>query len=58
MLRLRIELQAGQAERGEPLGNQLDPGTLRPLTRGQLVQAFQAVAARQKQLARYVPLGL
>jgi CBS domain-containing protein len=58
VLRLRIELQAGQAERGEPLGNQLDPGTLPPLTRGQLVQAFQAVAARQKQLARYVPLGL
>ncbi len=58
VLRLRIELQAGQAERGEPLGNLLDPGTLPPLTRGQLVQAFHAVAARQKQLTRYVPLGL
>ncbi|MDX6520864.1 MAG: hypothetical protein QOF08_1469 [Gaiellales bacterium] len=58
VLRLRIELQAGQVERGEPPGNQLDPGTLPPLTRGQLVQAFRAVAAQQKLLSRYVPLGL
>jgi CBS domain-containing protein len=58
VLRLRIELQAGQVERGEPLGNQLDPGTLPPLTRGQLLHAFQAVAAQQKLLGRYVPLGL
>jgi CBS domain-containing protein len=58
VLRLRIELQAGQVERGEPPGNQLDPGTLPPLTRGQLLHAFQAVAAQQKLLGRYVPLGL
>jgi CBS domain-containing protein len=58
VLRLRIELQAGQAERGEPPGNLLDPGTLPPLTRGQLLHAFQAVAAQQKLLGRYVPLGL
>jgi CBS domain-containing protein len=58
VLRLRIELQAGQAESGEPPGNLLDPGTLPPLTRGQLLHAFQAVAAQQKLLGRYVPLGL
>jgi CBS domain-containing protein len=58
VLRLRIELQAGQAERGEPLGNLLDPGTLPPLRRGQLVSAFQAVAAQQKRLGRFVPLGM
>jgi CBS domain-containing protein len=58
VLRLRIQLQAGQVEHGEPPGNQLEPGTLPPLTRGQLVQAFQAVTAQQKLLARYVPLGM
>ena len=36
----------------------LDPRDLAPLTRSQMVQAFQAIANHQKQLARYVPIGL
>lgn len=58
ILRLRLEQQVGQVERGEELGNLLDPGQLPPLTRNQMVQAFQVVAQHQKQLSRYVPIGL
>jgi CBS domain-containing protein len=58
LLRLRLEQQVRQVERGEQPGNMLDPGELPPLTRSQMVQAFQSVAQHQKQLARYVPIGL
>jgi len=58
LLRLRIEQQVAQVERGEPPGNMLEPGELPPLLRSQMVQAFQAIATHQKALARYVPIGL
>jgi CBS domain-containing protein len=58
LLRLRLEQQVRQVERGEPPGNMLDPSELPPLTRSQMVQAFQSIAQHQKQLARYVPIGL
>ena len=58
ILRLRLEQQVAQVERGEAPGNMLDPGQLPPLTRNQMVQAFQVVAHHQKLLGRYVPIGL
>jgi CBS domain-containing protein len=58
ILRLRLEQQVAQVERGEELGNLLDPGQLPPLTRNQMVQAFQVIAQHQKLLGRYVPIGL
>ena len=58
ILRLRLEQQVAQVERGEEPGNLLDPGDLPPLTRTQMVQAFQVVAHHQKLLGRYVPIGL
>jgi CBS domain-containing protein len=58
ILRLRLEQQVAQVERGEEPGNLLDPRELPPLTRTQMVQAFQVVAHHQKLLGRYVPIGL
>ena len=58
ILRLRLEQQVAQVERGEEPGNLLDPGQLPPLTRSQMVQAFQVIAQHQKLLGRYVPIGL
>jgi CBS domain-containing protein len=58
ILRLRLEQQVAQVERGEEPGNLLDPRDLPPLTRTQMVQAFQVVAHHQKLLGRYVPIGL
>jgi CBS domain-containing protein len=58
VMRLRIEHQAEQANRGVPPDDRLDPSSLPPLTRSQMVDAFRLVAAAQKQLARYVPLGM
>ena len=43
---------------GLPPDNVVDPGELPPLTRSQLRDAFRAVAAAQKQLSVYVPLGM
>jgi CBS domain-containing protein len=58
LLRLRLEQQVAQVERGEQPGNLLDPHDLPPLTRTQMVHAFQVVAQHQKLLSRYVPIGL
>jgi CBS domain-containing protein len=58
LLRLRIEQQVKQVERGEEPRNMLDPRDLAPLTRNQMVHAFQAIVGYQKQLQRYVPIGL
>jgi CBS domain-containing protein len=58
VMRLRIEHQAEQADRGAPPDDRLAPRDLAPLTRSQLVDAFRVVAAAQKQLSRYVPLGM
>ena len=58
LLGLRVEQQVAQVERGEQPRNMLDPRSLPTLARSQMVQAFQVIASHQKQLARYVPIGL
>jgi CBS domain-containing protein len=58
LLGLRVEQQVAQVERGEQPRNMLDPRGLPTLARSQMVQAFQVIAGHQKQLARYVPIGL
>jgi len=58
VVRMRLEHQAEQVERGEVPDDRIHPDRLTPLTRGQLVQAFQVVSAEQKQLGRFVPLGI
>jgi CBS domain-containing protein len=58
IVRMRLEHQAEQVEQGLPLDDRIHPDRLTPLTRGLLVQAFQVVAAQQKLLARFVPLGI
>ena len=58
VLRLRIEHQTEEVDAGLPASDRLDPGALTPLTRSRLIEAFRAVAAQQKRLSRYVPLGL
>jgi CBS domain-containing protein len=56
--RLRLEHQAGEVEAGRRPTNDLAPGDLPPLTRGQLRSALRAVADAQHALARFVPLGM
>ena len=58
LLRLRIEHQVSLIDRGETPGDELDPAELPPLRRSQMVQAFHVVAAHQKQLSRYAPIGI
>ena len=59
LLRLRVEQQVAQVERGEQPRNMLDPArSAAAHARSQMVQAFQVIAGHQKQLARYVPIGL
>ena len=48
---LRLEHQVGQLEAGLEPDNFVDPGTLNPLTRRYLRDAFRAVASVQKALA-------
>jgi CBS domain-containing protein len=58
LLGMRVEQQVAQVERGEQPRNMLDPRGLPTLARSQMVQAFQVIAGHQKQLGRYVPIGL
>jgi CBS domain-containing protein len=58
LLGLRVDQQVAQVERGEQPRNMLDPRGLPTLARSQMVQAFQVIAGHQKQLARYVPIGM
>jgi CBS domain-containing protein len=58
LTRVRLEHQAVQLEQGLPTDNIVDPDTLPPLARAQLREAFRAVAAAQKRLSVYVPLGI
>ncbi len=58
LMRVRLEHHAGQLEAGRPTDNIVDPDTLPPLARVQLREAFRAVAAAQKRLSVYVPLGM
>ena len=56
--RVRLEHHAACIEAGRNPDNIIDPKTLPPLTRVYLREAFRAVAAAQKQLGIYVPLGM
>jgi CBS domain-containing protein len=58
LMRVRLEHHAGQLEAGRPTDNVVDPESLPPLARVQLREAFRAVAAAQKRLSVYVPLGM
>jgi CBS domain-containing protein len=58
LARVRLEHHAAQLDAGEPTDNVVDPDTLAPLARAQLREAFRAIAAAQKRLAVYVPIGM
>jgi CBS domain-containing protein len=56
--RIRLDHHAACIEAGRDPDNIIDPKDLPPLTRVHLREAFRAVAAAQKQLGIYVPLGM
>ena len=56
--RIRLEHQVRQVSDGVPPDNHLAPDELPPLARAQLKAALRAIQDAQKQLARFVPLGL
>jgi len=56
--KIRYEHQASQVQAGRPLDNLVDPEELPPLARLDLREALRTVAAAQKQLGHYVPLGM
>jgi len=58
LMRIRLEHHAERVEAGEAADNAIDPTLLPPLTRSHLRDAFRAVAAAQKRLSVYVPLGM
>jgi CBS domain-containing protein len=58
LMRVRLEHHAVQLETGLEPTNVVDPSTLPPLARAQLREAFRAIAAAQKKLSVYVPLGM
>ena len=55
---IRLERQAACIQAGETPDNLIDPQQLPPLERASLREAFLAVARAQKQLGRFIPLGL
>ena len=56
--RVRLNHHASCIEAGKAPDNLVDPKDLPPLTRLHLREAFRAVAAAQKKLGVYVPLGI
>jgi CBS domain-containing protein len=56
--KVRLEHHAACIQAGEAPDNLIDPAELPPLERASLREAFLAVARAQKQLGRFVPLGL
>ena len=56
--RVRFEHHASLIQADRQPDNTVDLAELPPLTRLDLREAFRTVAAAQKQLGRYVPLGL
>jgi CBS domain-containing protein len=56
--KIRFEHHAAQIQADHPPDNIVQLNELPPLARLDLREAFRAVATAQKQLARYVPLGL
>jgi CBS domain-containing protein len=55
--RTRLEHHAGRIAAGVAVDDYVDPDRLAPLQRGDLREAFRAIARAQKQLALYQPLG-
>ena len=58
VMRIRFEHHASQIQAGRAPDNIVDVQELPPLARLDLREAFRTVAAAQKQLGRYVPLGM
>jgi CBS domain-containing protein len=58
VMRIRLDHHAACLQQGKDPDNLVDPTRLPPLTRAQLREAFRAIAAAQKRLSVYVPLGL
>jgi CBS domain-containing protein len=56
--KIRLEHQAALIQAGRPTDNMVTLAELPPLARLDLREALRTVAAAQKQLGRYVPLGL
>ena len=56
--RVRLQHHAAQIEGGAEPDNLVDPRDLPPLARLDLQEALRAIADAQKQLGRFVPLGL
>ena len=56
--RIRLDHHAACIEAGQDPDNLIDPKALPPLTRVHLRETFRAVAAAEKQLGVYVPLGM
>ena len=57
-MRIRLDHHAACLQQGREPDNVVDPAALPPLTRAQLREAFRAIAAAQKRLSVYVPLGI
>jgi CBS domain-containing protein len=58
VMRIRLDHHAACLQQGREPDNVVDPAQLPPLTRAQLREAFRAIAAAQKRLSVYVPLGI
>jgi CBS domain-containing protein len=56
--RVRLRHHAAQLAAGEPPDNRIDPGELAPLARAELREALRTVAAEQKRLRVYRPMGV
>jgi CBS domain-containing protein len=56
--RVRLRHHAAQLAAGEPPDNRIDPGELAPLARAELREALRAVAAEQRRLRVYRPMGV
>ena len=55
---VRLHHHAARIEAGEDCNDLVDPKELPPLARRQLREAFKAIAAAQKRLGMYVPMGI
>jgi CBS domain-containing protein len=56
--RVRLRHHAAQLAEGLPPDNRIDPGELAPLARAELREALRTVAAEQRRLRVYRPMGV